>query len=227
MSFLRGSTSYCFCDDRQESWEAGGVIAYGQKEMDYLAGKDPVMAKLIAHYGHFKRGVEQTVFSSLITHIVSQMLSNKVGAVLNGRLHALVGAYTPEGILRQTPAAIKGIGISRRKADYIVGLARGTADGRYDFDGLEGMTDAEVVAYLCQIPGVGKWTAEMIAEFTLGRLDIFSYGDAALRGGMVKAHGFKTLSKLRFERYRKKYTPYCSVASLYYYAVNDDDEAWL
>ncbi|MCI6232366.1 MAG: hypothetical protein MR630_07130 [Selenomonas sp.] len=203
------------------------MIAYGQKEMDYLAGKDPVMAKLIAHYGHFKRGVEQTVFSSLITHIVSQMLSNKVGAVLNGRLHALVGAYTPEGILRQTPAAIKGIGISRRKADYIVGLARGTADGRYDFDGLEGMTDAEVVAYLCQIPGVGKWTAEMIAEFTLGRLDIFSYGDAALRGGMVKAHGFKTLSKLRFERYRKKYTPYCSVASLYYYAVNDDDEAWL
>lgn len=147
--------------------------------------------------------------------------------MLNGRLHALVGAYTPEGILRQTPAAIKGIGISRRKADYIVGLARGTADGRYDFDGLEGMTDAEVVAYLCQIPGVGKWTAEMIAEFTLGRLDIFSYGDAALRGGMVKAHGFKTLSKLRFERYRKKYTPYCSVASLYYYAVNDDDEAWL
>ena len=203
------------------------MIAYGQKEMDYLAGKDPVMAKLIAHYGHFKRGVEQTVFSSLITHIVSQMLSNKVGAVLNGRLHALVGAYTPEGILRQTPAAIKGIGISRRKADYIVGLARGTADGRYDFDGLEGMTDAEVVAYLCQIPGVGKWTAEMIAEFTLGRLDIFSYGDAALRGGMVKAHGFKTLSKLRFERYRKKYTPYCPVASLYYYAVNDDDEAWL
>ena len=207
MSFLRWSTSYCFGDDRQESWEVGGVIAYGQKEMDYLAGKDPVMAKLIAHYGHFKRGVEETVFSSLVTHIVSQMLSNKVGAVLNGRLHTLVGEYTPESILQQTPAAIKGIG--------------------YDFDAVSGMTDEEVVAYLCKIPGVGTWTAEMIAEFTLGRLDIFSYGDAALRGGMVKAHGFKTLSKMRFERYLKKYTPYCSVASLYYYAVNDDEKAWL
>ncbi len=198
------------------------MIDYGQKEMEYLAGKDPVMAKLIAHYGHFERGVEQTVFSSLVTHIVSQMLSNKVGAVLNGRLHALVGEYTPEHILQQTPAAIKGIGISQRKAEYIVGLAKGKADGSYDFDAVSGMTDEEVVVYLCQIPGVGKWTAEMIAEFTLGRLDIFSYGDAALRGGMMRAHGFKTLSKIRFERYRKKYTPYCSVASLYYYAINDD-----
>ena len=198
------------------------MIDYGQKEMEYLAGKDPVMAKLIAHYGHFERGVEQTVFSSLVTHIVSQMLSNKVGVVLNGRLHTLVGDYTPDHILQQTPAAIKGIGISQRKADYIVHLAKETADGNYDFDVLSSMTDDEVVAYLCQIPGVGEWTAEMIAEFTLGRLDIFSYGDAALRGGMMKAHGFKTLSKLRFERYRKKYTPYCSVASLYYYALNDD-----
>ncbi len=95
--------------------------------MDYLAGKDPVMAKLIAHYGHFERGVEQTVFSSLVTHIVSQMLSNKVGAVLNGRLHELVGEYTPEHLLQQTPTAIKSIGISQRKADYIVGLANGAA----------------------------------------------------------------------------------------------------
>ena len=53
------------------------MIVYGLTEMDYLASRDSVMAKLIAHYGHFKRGVEQTVFSSLVTHIVSQMLSNK------------------------------------------------------------------------------------------------------------------------------------------------------
>ena len=66
----------------------------------------------------------------------------------------------------------------------------------------------------------------MIAEFTLGRLNIFSYGDVALRNGMMKAHGFKTLSKIRFERYRKKYAPYCSVASMYYYALNDDEEDW-
>ena len=114
------------------------MIDYGQKEMEYLAGKDPVMAKLIAHYGHFERGVEQTVFSSLVTHIVSQMLSNKVGVVLNGRLHTLVGDYTPDHILQQTPAAIKGIGISQRKADYLVHLAK----IRHDLDSIREFNDS-------------------------------------------------------------------------------------
>lgn len=203
------------------------MIEYGQKEMEYLVGKDLVMAKLIDHYGHFDRGVEQTVFSSLVTHIVSQMLSNKVGAVLNQRLHDMVGVYAPESILRLTCAEIKSIGISQRKASYISELAAGVADGKYQLDALDELTDEAVVKHLCKIPGVGLWTAEMIAEFTLGRLNIFSYGDVALRNGMIKAHGFKTLSKIRFERYRKKYTPYCSVASLYYYALNDDEDDWL
>lgn len=204
------------------------MIEYGQKEMEYLVGKDLVMANLIAHYGHFERGVEQTVFSSLVTHIVSQMLSNKVGGVLNQRLHNIVGGeYTPESILSKTAAEIKSIGISQRKAKYIAGLAAGVADGTYQLDVLDELSDEAVVKHLCKIPGVGLWTAEMIAEFTLGRLNIFSYGDAALRNGMIKAHEFKTLSKIRFDRYRKKYTPYCSVASLYYYALNDDEEDWL
>ena len=144
------------------------MIEYGQTEMDYLAGKDPVMARLIAHYGHFERSVEQTVFSSLVTHIVSQMLSNKVGTVLNQRLHDMVGEYTPENILQQTCADIKSVGISQRKAKYIAGLAAGVADGAYQLDALGDMTDEEVVRHLCKIPGVWLWTAEMITEFTLG-----------------------------------------------------------
>ena len=62
----------------------------------------------------------------------------------------------------------------------------------------------------------------MIAEFTLGRLNIFSFDDVALQNGIKKAHGYKTLSKQRFERLRKKYSPFASVASLYYYAINDE-----
>ena len=198
------------------------MIEYGQKEMAYLSAKDPVMEQLIRHYGHRERGIEKPAFASLVQHIVGQMLSNKVAAVLNDRLYDMVGDFTPENIFSRTTAEIKSVGLSQRKAEYIMALAKGTADGTYQFDKLSSMTDAEVVQDLKKIPGVGQWTAEMIAEFTLGRLNIFSYGDAALRNGMMKAHGFKTLSKLRFERYYRKYSPYCSVASLYYYTVNDD-----
>ena len=55
---------------------------------------------------------------------------------------------------------------------------------------------------------------------------LFSYDDVALQNGIKKAHGFKTLSKMRFERLRKLYAPYCSVASVYYYAYNDDKSGW-
>jgi len=83
------------------------------------------------------------------------------------------------------------------------------------------MTSEDVTKALRSIRGVGPWTAEMIALFTLGEKDIFSFQDIALKNGLMGAHGFKTLSKQRFEKLRKLYTPYCSIASLYYYRYND------
>lgn len=139
---------------------------------------------------------------------------------------AKVEAATQER-LREELLAIKGIG--EETADVIL---------LYAFHKPVFVLDAYTRRLLLRLGSTARTDAErrawftadvpeIDAEFTLGRFDIFSYGDAALRGGMVKAHGFKTLSKLRFKRYRKKYAPYCSVASLYYYAVNDDDDAWL
>ena len=112
------------------------------------------------------------------------------------------------------------------EAEYIIELSNSILEGKYDFSLLDEMSDDDAIKYLVQIKGVGKWTAEMIVEFTMGRLDIFSYDDVALQNGIKKAHGFKTLSKQRFERLRKKYSPYCSVASVYYYAHNDDKSEW-
>lgn len=94
--------------------------------------------------------------------------------------------------------------------------------GEYDFSILNDLYDENVIKYFRTIKGVGKWTAEMLALFSIGRENIFSYDDVALRNGIMKAKGFKTLSKKRFDMLRKKYSPYCSYASLYFYKVNDD-----
>lgn len=198
------------------------MIEYGKTELDYISAKDPVMKELIAHFGYLGSGSRTDVFSSLVSSIVGQMLSNKVADVIDGRLRQLVGDYTPELILQKSAEEIKGCGMSQRKAEYIRGLAQDVQEGKYDFALLEDMSDEEVIKYLMQIKGVGRWTAEMIAEFTLGRLNIFSFDDVALQNGIIKAHGYKTLSRQRFERLRKKYAPYTSVASLYYYALNDE-----
>lgn len=198
------------------------MIKYSQKEMEYISRKNDVMRDLVSHFGHMEKGVSGDVFSSLVMNIIGQMLSNRVAEVLSQRFLHIVGDITPGHILAVDIDAIKQCGISKRKAEYIMALAREASEGKYDFSLLENMSDEEVIKYLMQIKGVGRWTAEMIAEFTMGRLDIFSYDDVALQNGIKKAHGFKTLSRQRFEGLRKKYAPYCSVASLYYYALNDE-----
>ena len=89
---------------------------------------------------------------------------------------------------------------------------------------MDKLNDFETIKCLRQIKGVGNWTAEMLALFALGKQNIFSFDDVALRNGIMKSKGFKTLSKKRFEALRKKYSPYCSFASLYFYRFNDDEE---
>lgn len=200
------------------------MIHYTEKEMNYISEKSDVMTSLVQRFGLMETGPEQDVFSSLVTSIVGQMLSNTVAGIIVGRLRGILGDFTPENVLAKDVDTIKSCGISRRKAEYILALAQDVRDGRYEFEALDDMSDKDVIRYLMQIKGVGRWTAEMIAEFTMGRLDIFSYDDVALQNGIKKAHGYKTLSKKRFEGLRKKYTPYCSVASLYYYALNDEKQ---
>ena len=198
------------------------MAAYEEEERAYVAGKDPVMKELVERFGSLEIRVSGDIFADLVSDIVGQMLSNRVAEVIVGRLRALAGGLTPEKLLAKTLEEIKNCGMSARKAEYILALSRDVKEGKYDFSRLDSMTDGEAIAYLMKIKGVGRWTAEMIAEFSLGRKDIFSYDDMALRNGIVKAHGFKTLSKKRFERLRKKYSPYASVASLYYYRLNDE-----
>ena len=198
------------------------MAAYEEEERAYVAGKDPVMKELVERFGRLEIRVSGDIFADLVSDIVGQMLSNRVAEVIVGRLRALAGGLTPEKLLAKTLEEIKNCGMSARKAEYILALSRDVKVGKYDFSRLDSMTDGEAIAYLMKIKGVGRWTAEMIAEFSLGRKDIFSYDDMALRNGIVKAHGFKTLSKKRFERLRKKYSPYASVASLYYYRLNDE-----
>lgn len=191
--------------------------------MQYISDKDPVMAKLVQHFGHLEQGHISNVYISLVIHIISQMLSNKIADIIVGRFIEACGEITPEHVQRLSVEDIRKCGISYKKAESIIDLTNKTLCGEYDFSQLNKMSDDEVISYLMKIKGVGQWTAEMIAEFTLGRLNIFSYLDVALQNGIKKAHGYKTLSKQRFERIRKKYSPYCSVASLYYYALNDED----
>lgn len=199
------------------------MISYGQAEMDYISKQDPIMKKLVKKYGHMERGTTTDIFESLVYHIISQMLSNSSARTIIHRFQDLVeGQVKPSRVVLLTPEEIRSCGISKAKANYILLLSRAIIDGTVSFSHFDTLTDTEIVNYLMTIKGVGKWTAEMIAAFTLGRLDIFCFEDVALCNGIKRAHGFDSLNTNTFNNLRDKYSPYCSIAALYYYALNDD-----
>lgn len=198
------------------------MIEYSEAEMRYVASKDPIMDLLVKHYGHLKRGVNTDVFSSIVFHILGQLLSNAAAEKIVSRFKDYYGEISPERLTQSSISEIKSCGISRQKATAIHELAIKTKNGIYSFDNLQNMDDESVIDYLMGIKGVGRWTAEMVAEFTLGRLNMFCFQDVALKNGIKKAHKLDCLNEAFFNQLKEKYSPYCTVASLYYYAINDD-----
>ena len=196
-----------------------------QDIIEYLKSKDNVFEMLSNRYGLISIELDNNLFEAVIINIVGQMLSKKVADKMYDRLLSLCdGNITPNSLKKITRDEIRACGISFSKADYILEFADKFANNEYDLTSLDKLNDFETIKCLRQIKGVGKWTAEMLALFALGKQNIFSYDDVALKNGIMKSKGFKTLSQKRFEVLRKKYSPYCSFASLYFYRFNDDEE---
>ena len=107
-----------------------------------------------------------------------------------------------------------------RKAEYLTDLAGRIMDGSFDLEAVRSMDDAEAIRALSSLRGIGVWTAEMILLFCLQRPDIFSYDDLAIRRGLRMVYHHREIDRDLFEKYRRRFCPYCSVASLYLWAVS-------
>ena len=81
------------------------------------------------------------------------------------------------------------------------------------------MSDADAIKALSTLKGIGVWTAEMILLFCLQRPDIFSYDDLAIQRGLRMVYHHRAIARRSFEKYRRRFSPYGSVASLYLWAV--------
>jgi len=194
---------------------------YGQEEIDFLKRRDEELGAVIDKIGFIQRGVTPNVFTALVQSILSQQISTKAAQTVCSRMEILLHHnITPQGIADAGLDAIKSCGMSTRKASYLLGIAEAALTGRIDFDKLDTLTDAEIIKKLIALNGVGVWTAEMLLIFSLGRPDVVSYGDLAIRRGMMNLYGLQELSKEVFEKHRKDYSPYGSVASLYLWAVS-------
>ncbi len=194
-------------------------FTYGKKEIDYLKKKDNRLAEVIGAVGPIRRTVDPDLFSGVVHQIVGQQISTAALRTVWERMQNTLGEVTVETITAASPEDLQQLGLSYRKVSYIKEFAEKVSDGSFDLEGLSEKSDAEAIAQLTSLRGVGVWTAEMLLLFCLERPDIFSYDDLALQRGLRMVYHHRTITKELFEKYRRRYSPYGSVASLYLWEV--------
>ncbi len=192
---------------------------YGKKELDYLKNKDKRLKEVIENVGMIKRKIDPDLFVSLIYTIIGQQISTKAHQTVWQRFVDKHIYITPETISSSDIETIQSCGMSYRKASYVLGAAQKAASGELDIEALYDMTDEEILKSLTSLNGIGIWTAEMLMLFSMGRMDIFSYGDLAIHRGLKIIYRHRKVPRELFEKYRRRYSPYGSVASLYIWAA--------
>ena len=188
---------------------------YGQVEIDHLRRKDRKLGQVIDALGMLKVDMYPDLFTALINSVVGQQISGKAAVTVWNRVVDRFGDITPTRLHQASLEDIQSCGMSFRKASYVKGIAEACGNGGLDLEGLKELPDEEVVKALVSLKGIGPWTAEMMLIFSLGRKDVVSWGDLAIRRGMMSLYGLESLDKKDFDRFRAKYRPYGSVASLY------------
>ena len=194
-------------------------FAYGEQETAYLAQRDPVLGAAIREIGLIHRPVMPDLFIALINAVVGQQISTKAQATVWGRMVAQFSPMSPQVIAVATVEALQSCGITFRKAMHIREIAAAVLSGELDLDGLQALPDHEVCARLVQLKGIGAWTAEMLMTFSMQRPNIMSIDDLAILRGLRMLYRHRKITPALFAKYKRRYSPHATVASLYLWAI--------
>jgi len=196
------------------------IFKYGDKETEYLKKKDKRLGEAIDIIGHIERSLYDDLFGAVIYTIVGQQISAAALETVWSRLRTMLGHVNAEAVNNADEALLQSAGITFKKAGYMKNFTEKVLSGQLDLDSLSSKSDEEVIAELSALNGLGIWSAEMIMLFTMERGDILSFGDLAIHRGLRMLYHHKSIDKSLFEKYRKRYSPYGSVASLYLWAIS-------
>jgi len=189
--------------------------------------KDEKLKQLISEHGVFKLRKQKNLCIYLCYSIMSQQLSTKVASVLQQRFVDLYGGEpAPQQIVDTPHEKLRGIGLSNAKVRYIQNVARFELEFGMDHKKLSKMSNEEVIAYLTQIKGVGRWTTEMLLMFALCREDVFAPDDLGLQQAVIGLYGLKHRKKktmqARIQKIAEQWAPYRTYACMYLWRWKDN-----
>ena len=188
---------------------------------DHLSSRDARLARIIERAGPLRIRPDplQTTFEALARSILYQQLSGRAAATIHTRLRALFPRkrLRPEALLGLEDEALRSAGVSRNKILALRDLAARCIDGTVpSVAKLALMADEAIIERLVTVRGIGRWTAEMLLIFRLGRADVLPVDDYGVRHGFQLAYGKRKLptpSELR--NHAEKWRPFRTAASWY------------
>lgn len=192
---------------------------YSDREIEILKSRDKLLGEAIEKIGHIYRKVDNDMFSSIVHHIIGQQISTRAQETIWQRLSARAGEINADSICSIEINELQILGMTFRKAEYIKDFAEKVRNKEYDINMLSDMSDEEIIKSLSSLKGIGVWTAEMIMIFCLQRPDVVSFGDLAIHRGMRMLYHHRSIDRKKFEKYKRRYSPCGTVASLYLWAI--------
>jgi 3-methyladenine DNA glycosylase/8-oxoguanine DNA glycosylase len=188
----------------------------------HLADADPMLGALIERVGPYllRPRHTQSLFAAVARAIVYQQLSGSAAATILGRVTAIYAPKrfpTPRDILTTPPDWLRAAGLSAAKTAALRDLAERSLDGTVPtLRRVRLMDDEDVIMRLVRVRGVGRWTAEMLLMFRLGRGDVLPVSDLGIRKGFALTFGSRRLpAAITIERRAERWRPYRSVACWY------------
>ena len=164
----------------------------------------------------------------IISSITSQQLSTKVAAVIYARFLNLFSKKipSPQDVLDIPFDTLRGIGLSNSKTNYVRNVCQFFIENKVTDSMLHKMEDEELIEFLVQIKGIGRWTAEMLLMFTLGRPDVFAVDDLGIQQAMTKLYKLDATDKKEMKRkmlqISEKWKPYRTYACRYLWQWKDE-----
>ena len=184
----------------------------------HLLRADPVMRDIVKNVGPFTIELRGRPYQSLMRALLYQQLAGAAAAAIERRFLALYGGRAPEPreLLATAPEDLRAAGLSRQKSSYLRSLAEHFSDGLLNDRELLRMDDEAIVEAVCQVKGVGRWTADMLLLFCVGRPDVLPVGDLGVRASMMKAYGLDALpDPATMERIAEPWRPYRGAGAWY------------
>ena len=196
---------------------------YWNKAIEELSIKDPILKTIIENNLSGMLTKSASPFLTLVHSIIGQQLSIKAAGSIETKLKNLSG-MDPKVMLKKSDEDLRECGLSRMKIKYIKDVSSKFINNELDFDNINLLNDDEIIKKLIEIKGIGLWTAHMFLIFHLNRPNILPIGDVGLINSIKFSYTKASLGESDFSKFRKMWSPWCTVASWYLWRNIDNSD---